>query len=127
VYQHGGAEHPCTSHPHPKDIKPFLFDDLVRRQYCLLRGHGSVIAVGGVPEFYLDSLEMEENVKERDSGCAARGLATNHAGRGRIAQAELLPQRLLRRQDLGALPRKGAPYGLPLKYMRRMRQPGGAL
>jgi hypothetical protein len=32
-------------------------------KYCLLRGHGSVIAVDSIPEVFLDSLEMEENAK----------------------------------------------------------------
>jgi ribulose-5-phosphate 4-epimerase/fuculose-1-phosphate aldolase len=32
-------------------------------RYCLLRGHGSVVAVNSVPEVFLDSLEMEENAR----------------------------------------------------------------
>lgn len=36
---------------------------LGKGKYCLLRGHGSVIAVGSVPEVFLDSLEMEENAR----------------------------------------------------------------
>ena len=32
-------------------------------RYCLLRGHGSVIACDSVPPVFLDSLEMEENAR----------------------------------------------------------------
>jgi ribulose-5-phosphate 4-epimerase/fuculose-1-phosphate aldolase len=36
---------------------------LGKNRYCLLRGHGSVVAVNSVPEVFLDSLEMEENAR----------------------------------------------------------------
>lgn len=55
-------------HPDPTHIKTLEQGAEVARtlgegKYCLLRGHGSVIAVNSVPEVFLDSLEMEENAK----------------------------------------------------------------
>ena len=58
----------CPVHPDPTHIRT---DDqgaavartLGNNKYCLLRGHGSVIAVDSVPEVFLDSLEMEENAR----------------------------------------------------------------
>jgi len=55
-------------HPDPTHIKTVAQGDdvaktLGKSKYCLLRGHGSVVAVNSVPEVFLDSLEMEENAK----------------------------------------------------------------
>ena len=58
----------CPCHPDPTHIRTVEQGDAVaktlgRHSYCLLRAHGSVIAVGSVPEVFLDSLEMEENAR----------------------------------------------------------------
>lgn len=55
-------------HPDPTHIRTLeqgaeVARTLGRNKYCLLRGHGSVVAVDSVPEVFLDSLEMEENAK----------------------------------------------------------------
>ena len=55
-------------HPDPTHIRTLEQGAAVARtlgngKYCLLRGHGSVIAVDSVPEVFLDSLEMEENAR----------------------------------------------------------------
>ncbi len=58
----------CPCHPDPTHIRTVEQGDAVaktlgKHRYCLLRGHGSVIAVNSVPEVFLDSLEMEENAR----------------------------------------------------------------
>lgn len=55
-------------HPDPTHIRTAEQGDAVARtlgrgNYCLLRGHGSVIAAKSIPEMFLDSLEMEENAR----------------------------------------------------------------
>jgi L-ribulose-5-phosphate 4-epimerase len=55
-------------HPDPTHIRTVEQGAAVARtlgshKYCLLRGHGSVVAVDGVQEVFLDSLEMEENAR----------------------------------------------------------------
>jgi L-ribulose-5-phosphate 4-epimerase len=66
-------------HPDPTHIKTVeqgaqVARTLGRGKYCLLRGHGSVIAVNSVPEVFLDSLEMEENAKSAIQSAALGGL-----------------------------------------------------
>src|SRR5258707_8558124 len=58
----------CPCHPDPTHIRTVEQGDAVaktlgKHSYCLLRAHGSVIAVNSVPEVFLDSLEMEENAR----------------------------------------------------------------
>ena len=58
----------CPVHPDPTHIRTVdqgaaVAKTLGAGKYCLLRGHGSVIAVDSVPEVFLDSLEMEENAR----------------------------------------------------------------
>ena len=55
-------------HPDPTHIRTLEQGAAVAKtlggcKYCLLRGHGSVVAVNTVPEVFLDSLEMEENAR----------------------------------------------------------------
>ncbi len=55
-------------HPDPTHIRTVEQGAAVARtlgnnKYCLLRGHGSVVAVDSVQEVFLDSLEMEENAR----------------------------------------------------------------
>jgi len=47
---------------------------LGKNRYCLLRGHGSVVAVNSVPEVFLDSLEMEENARSTVHAACLGGL-----------------------------------------------------
>ena len=66
-------------HPDPTHIKTVAQGDAVagtlgKGKYCLLRGHGSVVAVDSVPEVFLDSLEMEENAKSAIAAAALGGL-----------------------------------------------------
>lgn len=66
-------------HPDPTHIKTVEQGAQVARtlgkgKYCLLRGHGSVVAVNSVPEVFLDSLEMEENAKSTIAAAALGGL-----------------------------------------------------
>src|SRR5262249_25275063 len=56
--------------------------------------------------------------QERHPGGGAGRPAADHAGGGRAAQAQLLAQHLSGRQDLGALPRKGASRRLPVKITK---------
>ena len=58
----------CPVHPDPTHIRTLEQGAQVARtlgscRYCLLRGHGSVIACDSIPEVFLDSLEMEENAR----------------------------------------------------------------
>src|SRR5215475_9861487 len=58
----------CPVHPDPTHIRTLEQGAQVAKtlgscRYCLLRGHGSVIACDSVPEVFLDSLEMEENAR----------------------------------------------------------------
>jgi ribulose-5-phosphate 4-epimerase/fuculose-1-phosphate aldolase len=55
--------HPDPTHIRTKDQSAAITKTLGNGKYCLLRGHGSVIAVNSVAEVFLDSLELEENVK----------------------------------------------------------------
>jgi L-ribulose-5-phosphate 4-epimerase len=55
-------------HPDPTHIRTLeqgaaVAATLGKHKYCLLRGHGSVVAVDSVQEVFLDSLEMEENAR----------------------------------------------------------------
>jgi ribulose-5-phosphate 4-epimerase/fuculose-1-phosphate aldolase len=55
-------------HPDPTHIRTAEQGDAVAHtlgqcSYCLLRGHGSVVAGKTVAEMFLDSLEMEENAR----------------------------------------------------------------
>jgi ribulose-5-phosphate 4-epimerase/fuculose-1-phosphate aldolase len=55
-------------HPDPTHIRTAEQGDAVAKTLgqcscCLLRGHGSVVAVNSLPEVFLDSLEMEENAR----------------------------------------------------------------
>jgi ribulose-5-phosphate 4-epimerase/fuculose-1-phosphate aldolase len=55
-------------HPDPTHIRTTEQGDAVAKtlgsgRYCLLRGHGSVVAAETVPEIFLDSLEMEDNAR----------------------------------------------------------------
>lgn len=66
-------------HPDPTHIKTVqqgadVAKTLGKGKYCLLRGHGSVVAVNSVPEVFLDSLEMEENAKSTIQACALGSL-----------------------------------------------------
>ena len=66
-------------HPDPTHIKTLEQGAQVARtlgkgKYCLLRGHGSVIAVNNVAEVFLDSLEMEDNAKSTIQAAALGGL-----------------------------------------------------
>jgi L-ribulose-5-phosphate 4-epimerase len=58
----------CPVHPDPTHIRTLeqgaaVAKTLGQGKYCLLRGHGNVIACNTIPEAFLDSLEMEENVR----------------------------------------------------------------
>jgi L-ribulose-5-phosphate 4-epimerase len=58
----------CPVHPDPTHIRTLEQGAQVAKtlgscRYCLLRGHGSVIACDSIPEVFLDSLEMEENAR----------------------------------------------------------------
>jgi ribulose-5-phosphate 4-epimerase/fuculose-1-phosphate aldolase len=58
----------CPVHPDPTHIRTLdqgaeVAATLGSGRYCLLRGHGNVIACDNVPEVFLDSLEMEENTR----------------------------------------------------------------
>lgn len=58
----------CPVHPDPTHIRTLeqgaaVAATLGKGKYCLLRGHGNVIACNTIPEAFLDSLEMEENVR----------------------------------------------------------------
>jgi ribulose-5-phosphate 4-epimerase/fuculose-1-phosphate aldolase len=66
-------------HPDPTHIRTLeqgaaVAKTLGNGKYCLLRGHGSVIAVDSVPEVFLDSLEMEENAKSAIHASTLGGL-----------------------------------------------------
>ena len=55
-------------HPDPTHIRTMEQGDAIaatlgQGKYCLLRGHGSVVAGETVPEIFLDSLEMEDNAR----------------------------------------------------------------
>ena len=55
-------------HPDPTHIRTLeqgaaVAQTLGRHKYCLLRGHGNVVAGTSVQEVFLDSLEMEENAR----------------------------------------------------------------
>jgi ribulose-5-phosphate 4-epimerase/fuculose-1-phosphate aldolase len=69
----------CPCHPDPTHIRTLeqgaaVAKTLGNGKYCLLRGHGSVIAVDSVPEVFLDSLEMEENAKSAIHASTLGGL-----------------------------------------------------
>lgn len=58
----------CPVHQDPTHIRTdeqatAVATTLGSGKYCLLRGHGSVIAVNSIAEVFLDSLEMEENAR----------------------------------------------------------------
>jgi ribulose-5-phosphate 4-epimerase/fuculose-1-phosphate aldolase len=55
--------HPDPTHIRTVEQGAAVARTLGRHKYCLLRGHGSVVAVNGVQEVFLDSLEMEENAR----------------------------------------------------------------
>jgi ribulose-5-phosphate 4-epimerase/fuculose-1-phosphate aldolase len=55
--------YPDPTHIRTKEQSAGIAKTIGKGKYCLLRGHGSVIAVGSVAEVFLDSLELEENVK----------------------------------------------------------------
>jgi ribulose-5-phosphate 4-epimerase/fuculose-1-phosphate aldolase len=66
--------HPDPTHIKTREQGAEVAATLGKGKYCLLRGHGSVVAVNSVPEVFLDSLEMEENAKSAIAGCALGGL-----------------------------------------------------
>jgi ribulose-5-phosphate 4-epimerase/fuculose-1-phosphate aldolase len=55
--------HPDPTHIRTAEQGAAVAKTLGKHKYCLLRGHGSVVAVDSVPEVFLDSLEMEENAR----------------------------------------------------------------
>jgi ribulose-5-phosphate 4-epimerase/fuculose-1-phosphate aldolase len=55
--------HPDPTHIRTVEQGAAVACTLGKHKYCLLRGHGSVVAVDGVQEVFLDSLEMEENAR----------------------------------------------------------------
>jgi ribulose-5-phosphate 4-epimerase/fuculose-1-phosphate aldolase len=55
--------HPDCTHIRTLEQGAEVAKTLGSCKYCLLRGHGSVVAVNSVPEVFLDSLEMEENAR----------------------------------------------------------------
>ena len=55
--------HPDPTHIRTVEQGAAVARTLGKHKYCLLRGHGSVVAVDGVQEVFLDSLEMEENAR----------------------------------------------------------------
>ena len=55
--------HPDPSHIRTVEQGAAVARTLGNNKYCLLRGHGSVVAVNSVQEVFLDSLEMEENAR----------------------------------------------------------------
>jgi ribulose-5-phosphate 4-epimerase/fuculose-1-phosphate aldolase len=55
--------HPDPTHIRTVEQGAAVAKTLGKHKYCLLRGHGSVVAVDSVPEVFLDSLEMEENAR----------------------------------------------------------------
>jgi ribulose-5-phosphate 4-epimerase/fuculose-1-phosphate aldolase len=55
--------HPDPTHIRTVEQGAAVACTLGKHKYCLLRGHGSVVAVDGVKEVFLDSLEMEENAR----------------------------------------------------------------
>lgn len=66
-------------HPDPTHIRTLeqgaeVARTLGRHKYCLLRGHGSVVAVDSVQEVFLDSLEMEENARSTVQGACLAGV-----------------------------------------------------
>lgn len=69
----------CPVHADPTHIRTVdqgaaVAKTLGSGKYCLLRGHGSVIAVDSVPEVFLDSLEMEENARSTVHASCLGGL-----------------------------------------------------
>jgi ribulose-5-phosphate 4-epimerase/fuculose-1-phosphate aldolase len=59
----GTPVHPDPTHIRTAEQGAAVARTLGKGRYCLLRGHGSVVAVNSVPEVFLDSLEMEENAR----------------------------------------------------------------
>lgn len=59
----GTPVHPDPTHIRTRDQGDAVARTLGQCNYCLLRGHGSVIAANSIPEVFLDSLEMEENAR----------------------------------------------------------------
>jgi ribulose-5-phosphate 4-epimerase/fuculose-1-phosphate aldolase len=55
--------HPDPTHIRTVEQGAAVAHTLGNHKYCLLRGHGSVVAVNSIPEVFLDSLEMEENAR----------------------------------------------------------------
>ena len=55
--------HPDPTHIRTDEQGAAVARTLGSQKYCLLRGHGSVVAVNSVQEVFLDSLEMEENAR----------------------------------------------------------------
>jgi len=55
--------HPDPTHIRTVEQGAAVARTLGKNKYCLLRGHGSVVAVNSIPEVFLDSLEMEENAR----------------------------------------------------------------
>jgi ribulose-5-phosphate 4-epimerase/fuculose-1-phosphate aldolase len=59
----GMPVHPDCTHIRTAEQGDAVARTLGKCSYCLLRGHGSVVATQTVPEVFLDSLEMEENAR----------------------------------------------------------------
>ena len=55
--------HPDPTHIRTREQGDAVATTLGSGNYCLLRGHGSVVASQTVPEIFLDSVEMEENAR----------------------------------------------------------------
>jgi L-ribulose-5-phosphate 4-epimerase len=55
--------HPDPTHIRTREQGDAVAATLGKGNYCLLRGHGSVVASQTVPEIFLDSVEMEENAR----------------------------------------------------------------
>jgi ribulose-5-phosphate 4-epimerase/fuculose-1-phosphate aldolase len=53
--------HPDPTHIRTMDQGNAVAATLGQGRYCLLRGHGSVVASDSVPDIFLDSIEMEDN------------------------------------------------------------------
>ncbi len=70
----GMPVHPDPTHIRTLDQGADVAATLGAGKYCLLRGHGSVVAVDTVAEVFLDSLEMEENARSALQAAALGGL-----------------------------------------------------
>jgi L-ribulose-5-phosphate 4-epimerase len=65
--------HPDPTHIRTLDQGAQVAATLGNRRACLLRGHGTVIAGGSIPEVFMDSLEMEENARSTVMACSLGG------------------------------------------------------